>query len=352
MKIALLAPPYLSVPPKAYGGTEKIVSLLAEGLVDLGHDVTLFASGDSQTRAKLISIFPEELGNSGLSKSNPLMPMLHFRECFLRAGEFDLIHNHAQYMPMFFSEYVKTPVVHTMHGSFYPGEVPEEKRQVLMAFKKQPFISISNNQRKGLPDLKFVGTVYNGLDLGEYTYNEKPRGEYLLWVGRITEKKGPGQAIEVANKLGKPLIIAAAIDPLDQPYFNREIKPQIDGKKITFIGELSQKTLDDLYGNAYCTLFPISWHEPFGLVMIESMACGTPVVAYNIGSVAEVIENNKTGFVVERGSGIEGMIHAVREIDRIQRGDCRSRGSEKFSKEAMVEGYEKVYKMLIPEVSS
>jgi len=164
LKIALLAPPYLSVPPKAYGGTEKIVSLLAEGLVDLGHDVTLFASGDSQTRAKLISIFPEELGNSGLSKSNPLMPMLHFRECFLRAGEFDLIHNHAQYMPMFFSEYVKTPVVHTMHGSFYPGEVPEEKRQVLMAFKKQPFISISNNQRKVLPDLKFIDEA---IEIGE-----------------------------------------------------------------------------------------------------------------------------------------------------------------------------------------
>ena len=148
------------------------------------------------------------------------------------------------------------------------------------------------------------------------------------------------------------MIIAAAIDPLDQPYFEREIQPQIDGKKITFVGELTQKTLDDLYGNAYCTLFPISWHEPFGLVMIESMACGTPVIAYNMGSVAEVIENGKTGFVVERESGVEGMIHAVREIDRIQRGDCRSRVSEKFSKEAMVEGYEKVYKMLIPEVSS
>jgi len=225
MKIALLAPPYLSVPPKAYGGTEKIVSLLADGLVERGHDVTLFATGDSQTRAKLVSVFAEELGNSGLAKGSALMPLLHFRECFRRAGEFELIHNHAQYIPMFLAELVKTPVVHTMHGSFYPGEVPEEKRRILETHKKQPFISISDNQRKGLPDLNFIGTVYNGLDVSEYTYVEKPRGDYLLWVGRITEKKGPGLAIEVAKRVKRQLVIAAAIDPVDVPFFEREGKP-------------------------------------------------------------------------------------------------------------------------------
>ncbi|KKS97685.1 MAG: group 1 glycosyl transferase [Candidatus Gottesmanbacteria bacterium GW2011_GWA2_43_14] len=347
MKIALLAPPYLSVPPKAYGGTEKIVSLLSDGLVDRGHDVTLFATGDSLTRAKLVSIFPEELGNSGLIKGSALMPMLHFRECFRRSGEFEIIHNHAQYLPMFLSEYSQTPVVHTMHGSFYPHEVPEDKRKILKTFKGQPFISISDNQRKGLPELNFVATVYNGLDLDEYTYIEKPRGKYLLWVGRITEKKGPTEAIDTANKLGMPLVIAAALDPVDRPYFEKEIKPKVDGKKISFVGELSQTTLDDLYGNAYCTLFPISWHEPFGLVMIESMACGTPVVGFDIGSVAEVIADGKTGFVINPESGVEGMIHAVREIERIQRGDCRTHVVEKFSKEVMVEAYISAYAKII-----
>ncbi|OGG07936.1 hypothetical protein A3D05_00080 [Candidatus Gottesmanbacteria bacterium RIFCSPHIGHO2_02_FULL_40_24] len=347
MKIALLAPPYLSVPPKAYGGTEKIVSLLADGLVERGHDVTLFATGDSQTRAKLVSVFAEELGNSGLAKGSALMPLLHFRECFRRAGEFELIHNHAQYIPMFLAELVKTPVVHTMHGSFYPGEVPEEKRRILETHKKQPFISISDNQRKGLPDLNFIGTVYNGLDVSEYTYVEKPRGDYLLWVGRITEKKGPGLAIEVAKRVKRQLVIAAAIDPVDVPFFEREVKPWIDGKQVNFVGELTHKTLDGLYGNAYCTLFPISWHEPFGLVMIESMICGTPVVAYNMGSVSEVIEDGKTGYVVDPASGADGFVHAVYEIDRIQRGDCRARVIEKFSKETMVSGYESVYKKIL-----
>lgn len=347
MKIALLAPPYLSVPPKAYGGTEKIVSLLADGLVDLGHDVTLFATGDSRTRAKLSSIYPVELGNSGLTKYSPFLPMLHFETCFRRAGEFDLIHNHAQYLPMFMAEFVKTPVVHTMHGTMYAGEIPDEKRKVLLNFKHQRFVSISKNQKEGFAELNFVGTVYNGLDTSEYSYVEKPRGNYLLWIGRITAKKGPMEAIEVAKKLNKPLVMAAAIDPVDMPFFEREVKPKIDGKKISYIGEISHKGIDSLYGNACATLFPISWHEPFGLVMIESMVCGTPVVAYNTGSVPEVIEDGKTGFVVDQNVGIDGLVHAVREIERIQRGDCRARVLAKFSKEKMVADYVEVYKKVI-----
>lgn len=347
MKIALLAPPFLSVPPKAYGGTEKIVSLLADGLDDNGHDVTLFATGDSQTRAMLISVLPKELGNSGLNKGSALMPLLHFRECFKHADNFDLIHNHAQYIPMFLADFVNKPVVHTMHGSFYPGEVPEEKRNILMTFKNHRFVSISNNQRGGLPELNYVATVYNGLDTSEYTYVEKPRGEYFLWVGRITEKKGPLAAIEVAHKLNTPLVIAAAVDPIDRPYFDQTIKPEIDGKFVNFVGELTHESLDDLYGNAVCTLFPINWHEPFGLVMIESMACGTPVVAYDIGSVSEVIKDGTTGYIVEQESGVDGLVHAVREIGLIQRGDCRSWVVERFSKEAMVNGYIEAYKKIL-----
>ena len=347
MKIALLAPPYLSVPPKKYGGTEKIVSLLADGLVELGHDVTLFATGDSQTREKLVIIFPEELGNSGLKKDDGLLPLIHYTECLRRQKEFDIIHNHGQYLAMFVCEFSKTPVVHTIHGSYYAGEIPEEKRQVLHAFKKHNFISISENQRGGMPDLNFVATVYNGIDLSQFSYTEKPRGDYLLWVGRIVAKKGPLEAIETAKKTNIPLVIAAAIDPADMPYYEKEIKPQIDGKFISYIGEINHHTSEELYGNALCTLFPITWHEPFGLVMVESMACGTPVIAYNIGSVPEIVVNGKTGFIVEIESGVEGLSHAVREISQIQRGDCRTHILENFTKEKMVEGYEKAYQQIL-----
>src|SRR3989338_3136973 len=347
MKIALLASPYLSVPPKKYGGTEKIVSLLADGLVELGHDVTLFATGDSQTRAKLISVFPSELGNSGLKKDDGLMPLIHYTECIRRKKEFDIIHNHGQYLAMFLAEYSKTPVVHTIHGSYYPEEIPEEKRKVLQTFKSHRFISISDNQRGGMSDLNFVATVYNGIDVSQFHYTEKPRGDYLLWVGRIIAKKGPLTAIETAKKTNIPLVIAAAIDPADMPYYEKEIKPHIDGKFISYIGEINHHTSEELYGNALCTLFPITWHEPFGLVMVESMACGTPVVAYNIGSVPEIIVSGKTGFIVEIESGVEGLSHAVRKIGSIQRGDCRAHVLEHFTKEKMVEGYEQVYKKVL-----
>lgn len=347
MKIAILAPPYLSVPPKKYGGTEKIVSLLSDGLVDKGHDVTLFATGDSLTKAKLVSIYPQELGNSGLKKDNGLLPLIHYTECFRRQNQFDIIHNHGQYLAMFLSEFSKTPVVHTIHGSFYPGEVDEEKRKVLSFFKHHRFISISNNQRGGLPDLNFISTVYNGIDIDQFTYTEKPKGQYLLWVGRIVEKKGPLPAIETARRLKIPLVIAAAIDPADMRYYEEIIKPHIDGKQISFIGEINHHTSDELYGNALCTLFPITWHEPFGLVMIESMVCGTPVVAYNIGSVPEVIEEGKTGFIVEKESGIDGLEHAVKKITEIQRGNCRSHVLEHFSKETMVNGYLEAYKKVL-----
>lgn len=347
MKIALLAPPYLSVPPKAYGGTEKIVSLLADGLVDRGHDVTLFATGDSESRAKLVSIFPKELGNSGFGKDLPYLPMIHYRECYKRASEFDIIHNHAQYLAMFQADLVKTPVVHTIHGSYYQGEIPDEKREVLKTFKNHNFVSISDNQRGGMSDLNFAGTVYNGIDVSKFDYIEKPKGDYLLWVGRIVAKKGLKEAIETAKILKFPLVVAAAIDPADKPYYEKEIKPHVDGKLISFIGEISHDSSSSLYGNALATLFPITWHEPFGLVMVESMICGTPVVAYNIGSVPEIIENGKTGFVVDLNVGIDGLVHAVREIKSIQRGDCKSRVIENFSKEKMVDGYIEVYKKIL-----
>lgn len=343
MKIALLAPPYLPVPPTGYGGTERIVYYLAEGLVKKGHEVTLFASGDSKTSAKLVSTFPKSLGNSGELKSKPLLPLLQYTDCYSRASEFDLIHNHAQFLGLFFAEFVKTPVVHTLHCTLFPGETPEEKRKTALRFKHHNFISISNNQREGLPELNWVATVYNGVDLSELPFNPN-QGKYLLWVGRITQKKGPVEAIETAKRVGIPLKIAAVIDPIDRPFFEEKVEPLIDGGQIEFMGEISGEKKAKLYGGAIATLYPISWHEPFGLVMVESMATGTPVVAFNAGAVPEVVKDGVTGFVVDN---IDEMVAAVKRIDGINRGECRKWVEEKFTMEKMVEGYEKVYEEIL-----
>lgn len=347
MRIALLAPPYLPVPPIGYGGTEKIVHLLAEGLVSRGHDVTLFASGDSTTKARLISYYPQSLGNSGLTKSDALEPLLQYEDCYKRASEFDIIHSHGQYYSLFGARNRGTPVVFTWHGSFYTGEVPEEKRATLRAFKDLPIVSISNNQRLGLPELNFIGTVYNSLDISAYPYVENPTGDYLLWIGRMSPKKGALEAIEVARALGMRLQMAAAIDPIDASYFEKEIKPKIDGTQVVFHGELNHYTLMTLYGNARAVLYPISWHEPFGLVMIESMACGTPVVAFNIGSAPEVVDDGVTGFVVAPSAGIPALIHATKRIGEIDRSACRNRVEKHFNTDRMVEGYESMYRKVI-----
>jgi glycosyltransferase involved in cell wall biosynthesis len=345
MRIAIVAPPYLSVPPVGYGGTERIVSLLTEGLVESGHDVTLFASGDSHTKAKLISIFPQSLGNNGFAKGSSLLPLLQYRECLLRQDDFDIIHNHSQYLGLFMFEKAKSKVVHTWHGSFYKDETTAEKRLVLEKFKDSNFISISNNQREAMPELNYIQTVYNAIDVSEYPFVESPKDAYLLWLGRITKKKGPLEAIKVAKELNMPLVVSGAIDPIDQEYFDSVIKPELNTDLITFYPEL--KRMEDvrkLYQNALCTLYPISWHEPFGLVMVESMACGTPVVAYKIGSVPEIIIDGKTGFVVDSDLGMEGLKNAVNKISQIKRADCRKDVEARFSKERMTRDYVEAYK--------
>lgn len=349
MKIAILAPPYLPVPPHGYGGTEQIVSTLTEGLVQKGHDVTLYATGDSVTHAHLVSVYPQALGNDGTKKADVLLPLLHYARCFRDQESFDIIHSHAQYLGLFFSEFARVPVVHTWHGSYYQGEVPEEKRAVLANFSKQPIITISNNQRGGMPELTYVATVYNGIRLADYPFIERSTGGYLLWVGRIVEKKGPLAAIEVARKLNIPLKMAAVVDPIDQPYFDRVVGPNIDNKLITLTGELHRGDIAALYGNALATLYPITWHEPFGLVMAESMATGTPVVAYNSGSVPEIIEDGATGFVVGVAEGIDGLARAVRNVGSIDRTACRARAATHFSSETMVEAYENVYQTIVAE---
>ncbi len=361
MRIAVLAPPYLPVPPLLYGGTEKIVSLLTEGLVAKGHDVTLFASGDSKTTATLSSIFPKALGNSGLTKGDIERPLAHYHACYARASEFDVIHSHGQYLTYPEAVGIKTPVVFTLHGSFYQGETTREKRALLQAYKNLNFISISNNQREGMSNLNYVATVYNALDLEEYKGDWGTKGntgsrgeEYLLWVGRMSPKKGAYEAIIAAKQVGIRLEMAAAIDPIDRKYFEEKIKPLIDGDTVIFHGEIGHDALVELYGGAIATLYPISWHEPFGLVMTESMACGTPVIAYNRGSVSEIVRDGVTGFIVEekgdKGTmgdwGVEGLVKAIGRIGEIDRAYCRKYVEKYFSKERMVSEYIEVYKNL------
>lgn len=345
LKIAILAPPYLPVPPPLYGGTEKIVSLLTEGLVARGHDVTLFASGDSHTTAKLSSIYPKALGNSGLTKDDHEKPLAHYHECYRRASEFDIIHSHGQYVSLPEAEGLEVPVVFTWHGSFYPGESPEEKRETLRRYKHLNYISISNNQRGGLPELNFVATVYNALDISEYAVGES--SDYLLWIGRMSPKKGALEAIEIAKRTGIRLEMAAAIDPVDHYFFEEVIKPRIDGINVIYHGEIGHDALAELYGGAIATLYPISWHEPFGLVMAESMVCGTPVVAYNIGSVPEIVRDGVTGFVIDPSEGVDGMVAAVNKIGNINRSVCRKHVEEHFSEVRMVSDYEAVYRKII-----
>lgn len=366
MRIAQIAPPWVSVPPIGYGGVERIVSQLTEELVRRGHEVTLFASGDSKTSAHLSSYYPKAIGNDG-SKKGDMVSLLHAMPAFVHASQFDIIHSHDR-MSLLLGLLTKTPFVHTLHGTLVPGEIEEGKREVYAPCSQLPFVSISNSQREGFPSLNYVATVYNGILVDEFSFNEK-KGSYLAWFGRITPKKGVVEAIRVARNVGMPLKIAAAIDPIDQPFFDQFVKPEIDNSTVQFIGELSGQERTDFLKNALALLFPIRWHEPFGLVMTESMACGTPVVATNFGSTPEIIEDGVTGYVVtgspwdatkpisqwkEDGVGIENMEKGLRKLLALDesaytamRKAARRRVEEKFSVHTMVDAYEAVYQRII-----
>lgn len=339
LKIAQLAPIRISVPPKKYGGTELVVSNLTEGLLRKGHKVTLFASGDSKTKAKLVSILPQALKNIGLDwKEVPYYLVVHAAEVFERAEEFDIIHNHFGPFGLVFSRLVKTPVVTTLHWDLSSIKKWPDTYLALKKYKNNYFVSISRAQ-KNLAEisLSFVGTVYNGININDFEFNSRPQ-DYLAWLGRIDRKKGILESIKIAKKLGMKLKIAGDI-PLPS-FFAREIKPQIDGKQIQYLGEIDHRQKVNFLKNALCLLNPITWNEPFGLVMPEAMVCGTPVIAFNYGSVPEVIRDGKTGFIV---NDIEKMAEAVKKIDKIKRKDCRSWVEENFSVEKMADGYEKIY---------
>jgi glycosyltransferase involved in cell wall biosynthesis len=335
MNIAVLAPCWFPVPPTGYGGIEWIVSLLADGLVEAGHDVTLFASGDSHTKAKLAAIFPvapsEWIGRS-------FWELRHALHCYEHADEFDVINDHSGPFAGALSAAVDTPVVHTVHGPL-DGEPGELYDQMTRVAPNLGLISLSLNQRKPRPGYNWIANVPNALDLSVYPFRPQ-RGDYLLFLGRMSPDKGAHRAVAVAMEAGLPLKIAGKMrEPKEREYFDQFVAPHL-GDGIEFLGEVSHGEKVELLQHARATLFPIEWEEPFGLVMIESMACGTPVIATARGAVPEVIEHGRSGVIVEDYRIIPA---ALEEADRIDPMECRRYVEERFSPLRMVHDYVQAY---------
>ncbi|MDQ3890536.1 MAG: glycosyltransferase family 4 protein [Actinomycetota bacterium] len=335
LRIAILSPVWFPVPPMGYGGIEWIVGLLADGLADGGHDVTLFASGDSCTRANLAYVYEEaQPARIGVGR----VDLHHALGCYERAAEFDLINDHSGPLAAALGGAVDTPVVHTVHGPV-DGEEGELYAAVAAVAPGVGLISLSLNQRKPRPDLPWVANCPNALDLDAYPCHTE-RGEYLLFLGRLSPDKGCHRAIEIARMAGMPLKIAGKKRERNElEYFEERVRPLL-GDGIEYLGETSHLTKVALLQNARATLFPIEWEEPFGLVMIESMACGTPVIATRRGAVPEVVEHGRSGIVVD---DYREMIAALAEADRIEPLECRRYVEERFSPERMVRDYEAAY---------
>ena len=338
MRIAQIAPLVESVPPTLYGGTERVVSWLTEELVGLGHEVTLFAAGNSVTRARLEPVVPCSLRLAGIHNSKPYN-IIMLDQVAARQEDFDVLHFHVDFFhyPLFRRLAHKT--LTTLHGRQDLPELPD----IYRAFSHMPLVSISNHQRKPVPPVNWRGTVYHGLpeDLLKEGSGE---GGYLAFLGRICADKGILPAIEIARRAGLILKVAAKVDPADRDYFEREVHPVLDvSPHVDFIGEIGDADKPEFLGKAKALLFPISWPEPFGLVMIESMACGTPVIAFNCGSVPEIMEDGLTGFVVD---DVDGAVAATARLDQLFRPSIRSRFEERFSSRAMAQEYVRIYQEL------
>lgn len=347
MRIAQIAPLYESVPPDRYGGTERVIAALCDGLVGLGHDVTLFAAGSSNTRARLEPAVPAPL-RTRMSKQEMIevAPHLHLRmlaDAFARADEFDIIHSHTDIWTFPFAAHSPTPTVITMHGRLDLEHV----RQTIPMYPLVPLVSISDHQRTALHglDVNWAATVHNGLDLQHYRTEPRMRSNNLAFVGRIHPEKGPAAAVEIARRTSRKLCVAAKIDPLDMDYYRDEIEPTFANNDVDFLGELEEQDKPAFYANAAATLFPSDWPEPFGLVMIESMAAGTPVIALRRGSVPEVIIDGVTGFICD---SIDEMVHAVGRLHQIDPEQCR-RHAASFDRTTMSIAYESVYRAILDQ---
>lgn len=341
MRIAQVAPLWESVPPKLYGGTERIVSYVTEELVRMGHDVTLFASGDSETAARLEAVCPQALRlNSGIFNRDA--PMIMLQERALGAvGDFDVVHSHLDFLGFPLARRNSVPVVTTLHGRL---DLPELE-PVFREYSEMPLVSISHAQRRPLSWANWQATIHHGLPCDLYTFHPQSDG-YLAFLGRISPEKRPDQAIEIAKRTGLPLRIAAKVDPADQQYYRSEIEPLLDPPLVEFIGEISDAEKDDFIGNALALVCPYDWPEPFGLVLIEALACGTPVLAYRRGSIPEIIDDGITGFVCE---SLAEMAEAVERLPLIDRRRCRSAFEERFTADRMARDYVAMYDRMMEE---
>ena len=340
MRIAQIAPLTESVPPKFYGGTERVVFYLTEELVRQGHDVTLFASGDSVTSATLVPCSEKALRLDPEGVHNLPHHVLMLERVRQRAEQFDIIHFHLDYLhfPLFRS--IASRTVTTLHGRLdLPDLFP-----LFREFEDMPLVSISNSQRLPFPPVRWMGTVYHGLPNALLPYRPSGRRDYLAFLGRICPEKRPDLAVEIARRVGMPLRIAAKVDPVDEEYFRADIAPLLDDPLVEFVGEISDQQKGAFLANAAALLFPIDWPEPFGLVMIEALAMGTPVIAMNRGSVSEIILDGLTGFIVD---SVDAAVAAVGRLHTLAHHDLRRYFEERFSAERMAKDYLTIYRYLI-----
>jgi glycosyltransferase involved in cell wall biosynthesis len=340
MRIAQIAPLWERVPPPAYGGIELVVSLLTDELVRRGHEVTLFASGDSLSLANIESVHSRALRLDPTVKEYSIYEMLQLGQVYQQAGNFDIIHSHMGCSALSFAQLVKTPTIHTLHGVF-----TSDNEKMYHYARKQPYVSISDAQREPRLGLNCVSTVYNGIDVDSYKFYAKPQEPpYLAFLGRLSPEKGPHLAIEIAKRTGWRLKMAGKVDVVDREFYETELKPHIDGEQIEYLGEANHVQKNTLMGGAVATLFPITWREPFGLVMVESMAAGTPVIGMRLGSAPEVIAHGKTGFLCDT---VDECVAALNRIEAIDRATCRQHVQDKFSVQKMTDGYEAVYRQIL-----
>lgn len=334
MRVAILSPIAWRTPPRQYGPWELVASNITESLVERGIDVTLFATGDSITKAKLASSSEHPYAEDP-SSDVKVNECLHISNMLERAGEFDIIHNHYDFLPLTYSRLINTPMLTTIHGFSSPLIVPVYKKYNA----DTDFVSISNANRH--PELDYIATVYNGIDTAEFTFNEHPN-DYFLFLGRIHPEKGTLEAIELAKRCKKKLIIAGPIQ--DRNYFDLKILPLIDNDQVVYAGNCDPGQRDELLGHALALLHLILFDEPFGLSVAEAMCCGTPVIAFNRGAMSELILHDKTGFLVDT---LEEAVQAAKELDRIKRADCRKWATTAFSKERMADNYIKIYRQIL-----
>ncbi len=347
-KIAIIVPPFTSVPPKGQGGTERIADQMIEGLTQKGFKVTLFGAGEYKGFADYIQVFKKtiserEVDTTFMESSRPLRIESAYMakvmaELIKREKEFDIVFNHCRggYLFLPLTNYLKIPVVSILHLPIF-----KEVAEVFASYKKPNLVTISDSQRKGFPNINYLATVYNGIDLSEFEFSQKPE-DYFLFMGALGEHKNPKDAILAAKKTNVKLILAGG--KKREPYFTKEIKPLIDKKQIKYVGEVTGKERINLFKKAKGFLFPIKWPEPFGLVMAEAMASGTPVIAYPSGAAAEVVKDRKTGFIVRN---VNQMAKAIKDIERINRKECRKRVEKHFSIEKMIEDYKKIINKLV-----